>query len=36
MDYNNFFKNYTTSIFNLLSEVDTNLINKSVELINKK
>ena len=35
MDFKNYFQNYSTSISNLLKEVDTNLINQSVELINK-
>jgi len=35
MDYKNFFKEYTDSIFNLLKEVDTESINASVELIQK-
>lgn len=33
MNYNNYFKKYAFSINNLLDNVDTNLINKSVELI---
>ena len=36
MDYNNYFKNYVNSISHLLAEVDTNLINQSVELIKKR
>jgi len=34
MIYKDYFKNYSISIKNLLDEVDTNLIDKSVELIN--
>ena len=36
MDYKEFFKNYSSLISNLLDQVDTELINKSVELIKKK
>jgi len=36
MKYNTFFKNYSKSITNLLSLVDTNLIEQSVGLIKKK
>ena len=35
MDYKNYFNNYANSISDLLAEVDTNLINQSVELIKK-
>ena len=35
MDYKNYFKNYANSISNLLTEVDTNLIDESIELIKK-
>ena len=33
MDYNNYYTNYSESIFKLLKKVDTNLINASVNLI---
>ena len=36
MKYNNFFKKYSNSISSLLNEVDSNLIDQSVELIKKK
>ena len=36
MKYNTFYKNYSKSISDLLSSIDTNLIDQSVELINKK
>ena len=36
MDYNNYFKNYANSISDLLAEVDSSLIDQSVELIKKK
>ena len=36
MDYNNFFRNYSKSLFDLLDEVNTQNINDSVELIKKK
>ena len=36
MKYDNFFKNYSNSILNLLNEVDTSLIDLSVELIKTK
>ena len=36
MDHKFFFKNYSDSIYDLLNEVDTNLICQSVELIEKK
>ena len=36
MNYKNFFKDYTNSIYNLLIGIDTNLINQSVQLIKKK
>ena len=35
MDYKNFFVNYYQEIFKLLAEIDTNLINESVDLIKK-
>ena len=35
MDYHKFFKDYSNSISSLLDNVDTNLIDQSVELINK-
>ena len=34
MDYKNYFKDYSEAIYSLLNEIDTNLINKSVEIIN--
>ena len=34
-NYNNFFRNYSSSIAKLLSEVNTDLINESVKLIKK-
>jgi len=36
MKYNNFFQEYSKSIFNLLNQVDTNLIDLTTELIKKK
>ena len=36
MKYNTFYKNYSKSISDLLSSIDTNLIDESVELIKKK
>ena len=36
MDYKNFFSNYSQDLFNLLNNVDSNLINQTVELIKKK
>ena len=36
MKYGTFFENYSKSISNLLSSIDTNLIDQSVELIKKK
>ena len=36
MKYNTFYKNYSKSISDLLSSIDTNLIDQSVELIKKK
>ena len=36
MDYKKYFFNYSKDISKLLDEVDTNLINQTVELINKK
>ena len=36
MDYNNFFKNYTQEISQLLKEVDISCINETVDLIKKK
>ena len=33
MDYNSYFKNYSKSIYDLLENVDTNLLEKSVDLI---
>ena len=36
MQYKNFFNNYSKSISNLMSSVDTDLIDQSVELIKKK
>ena len=36
MKYNIFYKNYSKSISDLLSSIDTNLIDQSVELIKKK
>ncbi len=36
MKYNNFFKEYSNSIFKLLNQVDTNLIDLAIELIKKK
>ena len=36
MKYNTFYKNYSKSISDLLSSIDTNLIDHSVELIKKK
>ena len=35
MEYNKFFKNFNKSIFNLLNNIDTKLIDHSVDLINK-
>jgi len=35
MNYNSYFKDYSTSIYNLLTKIDTNLIDSSVELIKK-
>ena len=36
MDYKNFFVNYSKDLGKLLANVDTDLINKTVELIKKK
>jgi len=36
LKYNTFYKNYSKSISDLLSSIDTNLIDQSVELIKKK
>ncbi len=36
MDYNKYFLNYSKNILKLLEEVDTNLINQTVELIKNK
>ena len=35
MDYSKYFKNYTKSINEILDNVDSNLIEKSVKIINK-
>ena len=35
MDYSKYFKNYTKSINEILANVDSNLIEKSVKIINK-
>ena len=35
MDYSKYFKNYTKSINDILDNVDSNLIEKSVKIINK-
>lgn len=35
MKYNEYFRNYSTSIFKLLEEVDTDLIDESINLIKK-
>ena len=35
MDYSKYFKNYTKSINDILEKVDSNLIEKSVKIINK-
>ena len=36
MEYKNYFQDYSKSIFNLLEQVDTDLIKKSVKLIKNK